>query len=267
MKKAITGGITLNLIAGIVITVVTVVAAIFWMSARQNDQAAKSTQTMVVGGVEAMGRRVQSLANDYAWWQDFYDAYVGGDSEWMVTNIASSVEETEIADLMAVASPAGEVLYGWVLEEDMLPSDIVTPSVMDGIRELTRDMPVDPQAARSSFIDTGRSIMLIAVSRVAPVYEEDKQDPATLPYFIVGITLTADALRDLGKSFLIDDLRIESEPFPESELAADSTPIVDMAGTTIGYFVWTPPTPGFAVLRSIFLPVAIALVLFCVIAF
>ncbi|MCP4384355.1 MAG: bifunctional diguanylate cyclase/phosphodiesterase [Hyphomicrobiales bacterium] len=40
-----------------------------------------------------------------------------------------------------------------------------------------------------------------------------------------------------------------------------------MAGTTIGYFVWTPPTPGFAVLRSIFLPVAIALVLFCVIAF
>ena len=57
MKKAITGRITLNLIAGIVITVVTVVVAIFWMAARQNEQAAQSTETMVIGGVEAMTRR------------------------------------------------------------------------------------------------------------------------------------------------------------------------------------------------------------------
>ena len=71
MNKGITSRITLNLIAGIVITVVTVVVAIFWMAARQNDQAAKSTETMVVGGVEAMVRRVNGLANDYAWWQDF----------------------------------------------------------------------------------------------------------------------------------------------------------------------------------------------------
>lgn len=266
MKKAMTGGITLNLIAGIVITVVTVVAAIFWMSARQNDQAARSTETMVVGGVEAMGRRVQSLANDYAWWQDFYDAYVGGDADWMVTNIASSIEETEIADIMAVASPTGDIEYGWVSDEDTRPSDILTPEVMGGIHVLADDMPVAPQAARSSFIETGSSIMLIAVSRVAPVYETDKQDPAVLPYFIVGITLTADALRDLGQSFLIDDLRIE--PFSDSQsVAVDSTAIVGLSGETIGQFAWTPPTPGDAVLRSIFLPIAVALVLFCIVAF
>ncbi|MEP2578642.1 MAG: hypothetical protein ABJH75_13665, partial [Roseibium sp.] len=70
MNKAITGRITLNLIAGIVITVVTVVVAIFWMAARQNEQAAHSTETMVIGGVQAMTRRAESLANDYGWWDD-----------------------------------------------------------------------------------------------------------------------------------------------------------------------------------------------------
>ena len=43
MAKAITGRITLNLIAGIIITVVTVLTTIFWMAARHNEAAAKST--------------------------------------------------------------------------------------------------------------------------------------------------------------------------------------------------------------------------------
>ncbi|WP_421724198.1 putative bifunctional diguanylate cyclase/phosphodiesterase [Bauldia sp.] len=267
MKKAITGGITLNLIAGIVITIVTVVAAILWMSARQNEQAARSTETMVIGGVEAEKQRIQSLANDYAWWQDFYDAYAADDSEWMVTNIASSVEETEIADLMAVISPAGDVPYGWMIAEDVGPNDILTPRVIDGIRELTYDMPVAPQAARSSFIETGGSIMLIAVSRVAPVYEPEKQDAAALPFFVAGITLAEDELYELGKSFLIEDLRIEPVFDPDLAAGSSATPIVDLAGETVGFFVWTPPTPGDAVLRSIFLPIAIALILFCIVAF
>lgn len=267
MQKAITGRITLNLIAGIVITVVTVIVAIFWMAARQNEQAAHSTETMVIGGVEAMNRRVQSLANDYGWWQDFYDAYVAEDAEWMVTNIASSIEETEIADIMAVVSPAGAIDYGWVLAEDTAAEDILTVEVIDGIKNLAEGMPVESLAARSSFIDTGSSIMLIAVSRVAPVYEEEKQIPAELPFFVVGITLTEDALLALGQSFLIDDLRIETAEDIDAGMAAGAPAIIDLFGNTIGHYVWTPPTPGYAVLRNVLLPITVALGLFCVVAF
>ncbi|MCB1494194.1 MAG: bifunctional diguanylate cyclase/phosphodiesterase [Bauldia sp.] len=267
MNKGITSRITLNLIAGIVITVVTVVVAIFWMAARQNDQAAKSTETMVVGGVEAMVRRVNGLANDYAWWQDFYDAYVTRDDEWMRTNIESSVAETEIADIMAVVSPAGDIDYAYVLGDELTADKILPPTVIQGIDKLAEGMPIENFAARSAFLDVDGTIMLIAVSRVTPVYEEDKQDPAKLPFFVVGITLNEDALLDLGRSFLIDDLHIELAGDPNQAAFPDAPPIVDIFGNTIGHFVWTPPTPGYAVLRNVLLPITIALALFCVVAF
>ena len=266
MEKAITGRITLNLIAGIVITVVTVMVAVFWMAEKQNDQASQSTDTMVIGGVEAMTRRVQGLANDYGWWDDAYDAYVKSDTAWLEANIGASVEETEIADLMAVVSPAGNVDYGWTLGEDLTAGEILTPEVIEGIRTLAKGMPVESLSARSAFINAGSTVMLIAVSRVTPLSRANEVDPEGRPYFVVGLTMTEDRLAELGKSFLIDDLRLHS--------VAESTPaeagypaVVDVFGHTIGHFVWTPPTPGFAVLRNVLPPITVALALFCVVAF
>ena len=87
MTKNITGRITLNLIASIAITVVTVSVTILWMAQRQNDQADQATHTMVIGGVEAMEQSLQTIANDYAWWEDAYDAYVREDTDWMYSNV------------------------------------------------------------------------------------------------------------------------------------------------------------------------------------
>ncbi|SDB31896.1 putative bifunctional diguanylate cyclase/phosphodiesterase [Bauldia litoralis] len=266
MNKAITGRITLNLIAGIVITVVTVVVAIFWMAARQNEQAAHSTETMVIGGVQAMTRRAESLANDYGWWDDAYDAYVDGDAEWMEANIGASVEETEIADLMAIVASDAGVDYGWLLSDDLAASDVISPEVVAGIRELAKDMPVESLAARSSFVKAGSDVMLIAVSRLTPLSRASEVDAETRPYFVVGIVLSEERLIDLGRSFLIEDLHLE-ETSPASGSENVSPPVVDLFGNTIAHFVWTPPTPGYAVLRNVLLPVSVALALFCVVAF
>lgn len=266
MNKAITGRITLNLIAGIVITVVTVVVAIFWMAARQNEQAAHSTETMVIGGVQAMTRRAESLANDYGWWDDAYDAYVDGDAEWMEANIGASVEETEIADLMAIVASDAGVDYGWLLSDDLAASDVISPEVVAGIRELAKDMPVESLAARSTFVKAGPDVMLIAVSRLTPLSRASEVDAETRPYFVVGIVLSEERLIDLGRSFLIEDLHLE-ETSPASGSENVSPPVVDLFGNTIAHFVWTPPTPGYAVLRNVLLPVSVALALFCVVAF
>ncbi|MCP4308819.1 MAG: hypothetical protein GY788_28880, partial [bacterium] len=266
MKRAITSGITLNLIAGIVITIVTVVAAILWMSARQNDQAARSTETMVVGGVKAIERSVESLASDYAWWDDAYSAYVGGDADWFDVNFGDSVEEAEVADLFAVISTDGVIEYSWTLSEELSVDDFLPAAAVESIASVAAELP-DSLSARSASISVDRQPVIIAVSRITPFLSDPEIDPTTLPLLVVGLKLSSERLEELGKSFLIDDLRIDQSLDDVLAAGSDSTPIVDMAGTTIGYFVWTPPTPGFAVLRSIFLPVAIALVLFCVIAF
>ncbi len=146
MTNTISGRITLNLVAGILITVITVIAAIFWMAARQDDQASASTETMVVGGVDAVARRAQALANDYGWWDDAYQAYVRRDEDWFYTNVGASVSETRVADLFAVVSPEGEVVYGWVIDDKNLPQEILTPEVIEGIRDLAKGMPVESLA-------------------------------------------------------------------------------------------------------------------------
>ena len=267
MARAITGRITLNLVAGILVTVLTVFSAIIWMAQKQNDQAAKATTTMVVGGLQAMEKRVQGIANDYSWWEDAYDAYTRHDDEWMWSNVGSSVEETQIADLMAIVSPAGKVDYVWATSDLSVPAaDIVTPEIIEGIRKLTDGMPVENLAARPSFITVGENTFLIAVSRIAPVSHLDDVETQKLPFFVAGFLLSPERLANLGKSFLIDDLRLARESGDGLNSFAEFPVITDIVGKSIGHLVWTSPTPGYAVLRGVFIPIFIALALFCVVA-
>ena len=60
MAYPIAKRITLNLIAEIIVALVTVMLAIGWMASKQNQQAEATTHTMVVGGIEAMEETVKS---------------------------------------------------------------------------------------------------------------------------------------------------------------------------------------------------------------
>ena len=90
--------------------------------------------------------------NDYGWWDDAYHAYVRRDEDWFYTNVGASVSETRVADLFAVVSPEGEVVFGWVIDDKNLAQEILTPDVIEGIRDLTKGMPVESLAARSAFL-------------------------------------------------------------------------------------------------------------------
>ncbi len=266
MGSTISGRITLNLIAGIAITVVTIVVAVFWMASRQDEQAAVSTETMVAGGVAAMQRRAEALANDYGWWDDAYQAFVNGDAEWLYTNVGSSVTETMVADLFAIISPEGEIVYGWDLDEDVEPADVLTPEVIEAIRSLAEGMPVESLAARGAFIRVDNEPMVIGVSRIVPFISNPEIDPKLLPLFVSGLRLTDERLGDLGRTFLIDDLHFEpGDVVPESPgLSVLAT--LDIFGETIGHYVWTTPAPGNAVLSQVLPPISVALVLFSVVA-
>lgn len=266
MTRTISGRITLNLIAGIVITVVTIVLAIAWMASRQDRQAEESTKTMVVGGVAAVKRRAEALANDYGWWDDAYLAFASGDRDWLDTNVGSSVTETMVADLFAIISPEGEIAYAWKLDDVADPADILSPDVIEAVRGLTVDMPVESLTAKGAFLRVGSEPMVIAVSRVTPFLSDPDVDPAILPLFVAGLRLTEERLAELGGSFLIEDLHFEVGDVPEAARVKSWLPVHDIFGDTIGHYIWTPPTPGDAVLRQVLPPIAVALVLFSIVA-
>jgi len=265
MSHPIAGRITFNLVAGILVTVVTVVAGVAWMAYRQNDQAAEQTRTMVMGGIDAMHTRVQGLANDYSWWEEAHEAYQRGDQEWIEANIGTGIVDTQIADFLVIVSPDHQVKYGWWTPADAPNSEtVMSNELIDKIDELIRSAPVENNAARSSFVKTQAGTLLFAVSRVAPVSKASSVDPATLPMLAMGFYLNNQRLSELGRSFLIEDLHLVG---PDSPEATDGFPeIRDIFGNVIGRLVWTPPTPGFAVLRNVVAPIAGGLLVFCLIA-
>jgi len=262
----VAGRITMNLVAAIFVTIVTVTAAVSWMAEEQNKQAQINTGTMVTGGIVAMEDNVKAFANDYAWWEAGYNAYMAHDTAWVDANFGSGIKDTQISDILVIISPKGDIPYAWAIDNDHgAPREIFSPEIRAKIAKLATGMPVENEAARVAYFRVGDSVLLIAVARIAPVSRASEVDPATLPFLVQGIYLDQKRLHELGKQFLIEDLTIKFKP-SQAELDNDYPPIRDFDGSLIGAFVWTPPTPGFAVLKNVVAPIAGGLFVFCLIA-
>jgi diguanylate cyclase (GGDEF)-like protein len=266
MARAITGRITANLVAGIVITVGTVLITISWMAHKHNEQAAMSTETMVAGGVQAMGKRLASLANDYGWWEEAYDAYGRHDKEWIDANVGTGITDTNIADMLVILSPDGKMDADdeWLIDGAPDSIDkIMTSGKLAAIKKIADTLPVENFAAKSViYIDTPSVPMMISVQHLSPVSRASEVKASDLPIIVFGQYLEEQRLVDLGKAFLIDDLH-----FVRADAAPEGQPsVINLVGKTIGYFAWTPPTPGNALLRSVLGPISIALLLFCLVA-
>ncbi len=266
MPNSISGRITLNLVAGILLTVLTVIGAIWWMAGKHNEASAVSTHTMVVGGVEAMTKRLQTITNDYSWWEEAHDAFVRQDSEWIENNVGTGITETEIADLLAIVAPDGEVAYAWTIAEDDAVETLLPPETIASVRQLLDGVPVGRLAAKSAYIDTPKGPMLLSASRITPVSRVDAVNAADLPLLLMGIYLSEERLLELGKTYLIDDLRFAPSLAGVDAETHDYDPVIDIEGRSIGQLVWTPPQPGRALLASVALPIGVALCLFCGIA-
>lgn len=266
MAHVITRRITINLVTGVVLTFITVVGAILWMSGVQNQQARAGTVTMVEGGVSATEESVVALVNDYGWWQDAHDAYASNDAEFIDENIGASVYDTMIADTVAIISPGRVVRYAWIIEDYGLDvEDVFDLEIVNGIFRLTQGMPVESLSGRSGYVVVDGQVVLLGVSRIAPINELDAVKAGDLPLIVFGFVLTDELLQGLGESFLIDDLHLLLGEEAQEEQYAAFPEIVDIHGEMVGRFVWTPPAPGYEVLQSVFIPIALALVVFFII--
>jgi sensor domain CHASE-containing protein len=217
MTYRIAGRITLNLVAEIIVTVVTVSLAILWMASRQNGQAEDANRTMVLGGISAMEDHVKQFANDYAWWEAGYDAYVKGDREWVDENYGSGITDTQISDAIVIISTGGKIDYHWEIASiPTSPTTSFTPAVIAAIRSLASDMPLAHDAARAGYFRDGDNIVLLAANRITPVSKAAETDPKTLPLLVQVIYLNRPRLVELGKQFLIDDLHLQIAPLDKA---------------------------------------------------
>ena len=267
MSNPLAGRITLQVVIRILVTIVTVLLATLWMAARQNEQAHQATLTMVRGGLAAWEDHVKAFARDYALWDSGYDAFVAKDNDWLYENYGSGITETEVADIIVLFGTDGAITYKSIKKElDGDPAKVFTPNVVSQIQKLAEGMSIVDGEQRSGYIRSGNDILMIAVARITPVSRLSQFDPDTLPYMVLGLYLNQDRLVELGEKFLIGDLHLELGPVPET-IAAEGYPIItDIFQKPIAAMTWSPPTPGYDVLRNVFLPLSAAIILSCLFA-
>jgi diguanylate cyclase (GGDEF)-like protein len=258
MRGKLPTKITQLLVSAILVTVLVVGSVIVWMAAEHNRQAARNSQTMVAGGVAALGQTLRTITLDYTSWGEAWRNVVDRNDRWVDKNVRTAVFVARTMDLFLVVQPDGTIQYSWNNKTVEAPVRERFPA------ELARDMlnrldkvPPSQSALFETTARIGDDIYLLAASRFMPDNIDVKRN-LPLPGGIFGLRLNAERLASLGKSFLVDDLKLS----PPGETAQLSHVLRDAKGAPVAQLEWTPPYPGDVLLHTAVLPVAGVLLIF-----
>ncbi len=261
MSKAfLTTRITSLLVGAILITIVTVLGALFWMANEHNKQAAANSRTMIAGGVAALQETLVTVNKDYSWWEEAYDNIRAENAEWVYSNMGTGATDADTADIIVIVQPDQSVRFAWQngMEDEPDPS-ILDRAIVDQMIGLLADVPTNSVEARVGLFDLGDNIAMLAAVRVAPD-DLENLNVADLPVNIMGYFLTPERVGAIGEGFLIDDLAL-SRTHEEGRLFH---PLTSLDGEHLAHLHWTPLQPGNALLTRAALPIGIALAIFAI---
>ena len=267
MAKAITGRITLNLVAGILLTVLTVTFAVSWMAQRQNEEAQHATRTMVSGGIDALLRELGGILNDNGWRAQLYGAYVRQDEVRLTVNLGAAVTRAAFGEMVAIVSPSGRVEHEWRASPNVVqPRQVLTSATTEAMATMLSEPRLTNTGIRTGFIAVPGGAMMVAFARLVPRYGGTVDDGATSPLLVVGQPMSEAFLRRLGRGLLVSDLRFQPSTVDGAGSESAFLPVADFSGKNIGEFAWKLPAPGYAALNEVALPLGLAVLVFSIIA-
>ena len=248
----------------VVLFAITSFGFVYWITREHNRLAESSSEQMIRGGISALEEKLRTISMDFAIWPDAVIALRNNDRDWIWNNIGISAAVTETTDLMMVAPADGQTPYGWAPGMDAEPSTTLLPEqAVNDMLALIGAIEVSDRRAVSNLVATEDATWMLAAARI--VSEDAADDPASdgdISRLIFGFRLSEDLLTALGQDFLIEDLSLAASPSD----AGVHIPLMDGAGTVVTNAVWTPPRPGDQILRSVAVPLILALALLTTIA-
>jgi len=243
--------------------VFTILATTLWMAKKNNDLATENSRAMVFGGLNAQIEELGTLNIDYAWWDGAVDNIRDEEKEWLHSNIGSAVTESETMDHLIITKPNGDILVSYSIDAgEQVGTSTAPPEITFKMYELAVQLPISPIVTKHKLLKFSNTLYLFTITRVTPQNDFSKVDPASLPYIIMGRDLSSVRLSDVGKKFLIDDLRF-------TEQKVETGQLIEIEGennSIIGYLAWTPSKPGNALLQAVAPPLSISLFVFIAIA-
>ena len=164
MSRAfLTTRVTSLLVGAIIISVVTVLAVLYWMASEHNRQAAVDSRTMVAGGFAALREQLKTITADNSWRQDAYDNIRAENTEWVYSNMGSGVTQADTADIMIIVQPDFSIRNAWQTGMAAEPDPtILDRAIVDQMIGLLADVPTDKVEARTGLFDLGDKIAMLA---------------------------------------------------------------------------------------------------------
>lgn len=254
------GRISLSLIGSTILTVVTILLSVNWLSDQHNRYSAETSRTMVYGGLKGLANQLTFLTRDYAVWYEAENRIFANDEDWLTQTMGASVTESGAFEAASVILPGNDPIYSWIQNgpaeatRDAIPLGIVNDikkTLSEGFRKTgdvhTRYETINnqPFLLGAAYVSTKLAI------RVNPVEQ---------PIMIIGFALDPGRIHELGLPFLINDLSLERDQ--DTVGGKIALPVEKEDGTALGFLHWTPNRPGDSVLRSILPPMVIALIIF-----
>lgn len=245
------------MIGTILVFVLTVSTSIFWMTRALDRQALDHSSTQLGKAHASLLDRTQSIAVDYAKWDEVVAATERGDIGWIYENFGSEATFGELLQLAIIwGGPLPEEI-GWTDDgiEEGRPG-LLDPALLGQIERHVAAMPIGVADGTALFAWHKGSLFSLSAARIeipgdmaAPPGQEDRH-----ARLLVGQRITEDVIAGIAESYLLDGLElVRQEPATVPFLALSGGD-----GQPVAYLAWTAPRPGMELLGQMSPPLMVA---------
>lgn len=245
------GGVTgfSRLILPVAFSLVIAFAAIVTVlifGARENDEtSAKSQQHHLRTALSEQARVIHAGNRDYAWWDELHrqiepvpnipllETYFGVD-------VPTAFGVTHVL----VLKPDGGLIYGIGKGRTPLESGFAGALVgsIQPLVDAAQAMSYTQPDSLDGFIVLANTPYILSIMRLTPEQTPpESEQKIQRPLLVFIKKLDDEAVRNIGKAYLLDDLKFVTGAPPEGSLAIE---MVNPEGEAAGCFTWAPKRPG-----------------------
>ncbi|MEK6638834.1 MAG: bifunctional diguanylate cyclase/phosphodiesterase [Pseudomonadota bacterium] len=255
---------------------------LLFYSANSMNQAASQAQRALINNALSL-RLVQSLSElrSVAWWDEMVlkSRKAGFDGDWLDVEVGVFITTSYKHDRILVLDEQNRPVYGFGSDQrlDRATQEQFTRLVLPLIAQIRGGKNASPRINDASFTENlaeesaitdrsyGRGAAAILSNGKRPVFAAameitpslDKTLGSRRPHLLVSVTdLTTAALKDIGRSILINDLRYGAN----GALAADTFPMRSDDGKSMRPLNWTPKQPGNELINDLLPAILIVLI-------
>jgi sensor domain CHASE-containing protein len=235
----------------------------------QDRLAADKSIALLYNVLGERRHQLGQLTRDYSWWDDAaVNLALSPNAEWATENIGPYLTNSFHVGVSIVVDPDNRRSLAFVdgvpATDQDLPAKIA--GGFDRLAADARAAPADAPQAATGFLRINGEVHIAAASLIVPAQAElrDAYEPQRWAHVLVFTQpLDGEALQSLAARFGLRDLAFRSGP-PDEQTSS-----LRLAGPDrkeLGFLSWRAEAPGYAMLRQLALPVAIAFDIMVVLA-